>query len=639
MIESGTAFAGYVIERQLGAGGMGEVYVGRHPRLPRSDAIKVLGTQVSGDAQFRARFQREAELAAGLSHPAIVQVYDQGEDDGRLWTSMQFVDGTDVAKLAAAGPIALPEVARIIGAVADALDFAGSRGLVHRDVKPANILVSTAGHVMLTDFGIARMGAEVSDLTGTGMTVGTLNYASPEQLQGETVDTRSDQYSLAATAYHLLAGTPPFANSNAVKVITGHLGAPVPPLSARRPGLPAAADAVLSRAMAKDPAHRYTSSREFAAALQAALLARHSDVTRQAAQVTAGFTPPPVPAPVLPAPTPWQIRSEPVDPVESASHAAFRTRDALERGEVVQAEVELDGLRDALMVLAGARVGAPPGQLLPEDRDRIRATQVSKRTFQGVEKAFASAVEILDDELRAVAPDKADAVTLPLIEEIAETREGGARTQAERVPGLSRALPARGNWMISAAVIAVSVIVFLVAAGIRGSWMMTDFAGGFPWSTMGILFAAGYLVATANTVIRRGAAGGVMVLAAVVWGIEDYFYYWPLALVMLAISALIPLAWGLGRRRGWRWLWSTIVGPLISFVAYSLLAMTDIYYDGSRTGWVTALVVVLVPPVILTGLLGWLIDSLQHRPKQSASAPSNQGTLPFDPGTPTQLRG
>lgn len=287
VIEPGTTFAGYVIERRLGAGGMGEVYVGRHPRLPRSDAIKVLGAQVSGDAQFRARFHREAELAAGLSHPAIVQVFDQGEDDGRLWISMQLIDGTDVGKLAAAGPIPLPEVARIIGAVADALDFAGARGLVHRDVKPANILVSTAGYVMLTDFGIARMGAEASDLTGTGMTVGTLNYASPEQLQGDAIDTRSDQYSLAATAYHLLAGAPPFANTNAVKVITGHLSSPVPPLSTRRAGLPATADTVLTRAMAKDPAQRYGSSREFAAALQSALL---SDIPMS--PCTPGMSPP-----------------------------------------------------------------------------------------------------------------------------------------------------------------------------------------------------------------------------------------------------------------------------------------------------------------------------------------------------------
>ncbi len=136
-----------------------------------------------------------------------------------------------------------------------------------------------AGHVMLTDFGIARMGAEASDLTGTGVTVGTLNYASPEQLQGETIDARSDKYSLAATAYHLLAGAPPFANGNAVKIISGHLGAPVPTIASRSSGLPARVDGVLARGLAKDPAHRFASSSEFAASLQSALLSVHSGVT------------------------------------------------------------------------------------------------------------------------------------------------------------------------------------------------------------------------------------------------------------------------------------------------------------------------------------------------------------------------
>ncbi|WP_019200946.1 serine/threonine-protein kinase [Tsukamurella sp. 1534] len=267
MLHAGEDFAGYRIERMLGAGGMGEVYVARHPRLPRSDALKVLAPQFAADAHYRARFEREADLAAALAHPAIVMVHDRGEFEGRLWIALAYVDGADVARIAAAGRLPNAEVVRIVAAVADALDYAGARGLVHRDVKPANILVSTDRRILLTDFGIARMGDEASDLTGTGVTVGTLQYASPEQLRGLTVGPRSDQYSLACTAFHLLAGSAPFADSNAANVIAGHLAAPVPTVRRARPDLTPQVDAVLARGMAKDPAHRFGTSGEFAAAL------------------------------------------------------------------------------------------------------------------------------------------------------------------------------------------------------------------------------------------------------------------------------------------------------------------------------------------------------------------------------------
>ncbi|MGC5023578.1 serine/threonine-protein kinase [Tsukamurella sp. DT100] len=267
MLEPGTTFAGYVIERALGAGGMGEVYVGRHPRLPRSDALKVLAPQLGSDPQFRARFEREADLAASLSHPAIVKVHDRGESEGRLWIAMELVDGVDLAqRLRETGPFPASEVASVVSTIADALDRAAGRGLVHRDVKPANILLSTDGDVLLTDFGIARMGGEASELTGTGVTVGTVNYASPEQLQGRPLDGRSDQYSLACTAFQLLTGEAPYADSNAAIVIAGHLGLPLPSVRVRRPDLAPQLDEVLARATAKSPDARYASSGEFAAA-------------------------------------------------------------------------------------------------------------------------------------------------------------------------------------------------------------------------------------------------------------------------------------------------------------------------------------------------------------------------------------
>jgi len=274
MLYSGELFAGYRIERVLGAGGMGEVYVARHPRLPRSDAVKVLPAQYAADPEYRARFEREADLAASLSHPAIVKVYDRGEYEGRLWIAMELVDGVDVAqRLAATGPFGIDEVIRIAETVAGALDRANAQGLVHRDVKPANILLSRDGDVLLTDFGIARQAASASDLTGTGVMIGTLNYASPEQLSAQPLDGRSDQYSLACTVFHVLTGDAPFADANPVVVVTRHATATPPSVRTARPHLHPDVDAVLARAMAKRPEARFASSSEFAAALGAALRA------------------------------------------------------------------------------------------------------------------------------------------------------------------------------------------------------------------------------------------------------------------------------------------------------------------------------------------------------------------------------
>ncbi|MGW0178367.1 protein kinase domain-containing protein [Nocardia sp. NPDC003345] len=274
-LASGAAFAGYTIERLLGAGGMGEVYAARHPRLPRSDAVKVLAAEFTRDDSYRRRFEREADLAASLSHPGIVSVHDRGEFDGRLWIALELIDGIDLSASITGAPGGLPaaDVTRAVTEVAGALDYAGARGLVHRDVKPANILLAGTGHFLLTDFGIARMGPESSDLTGTGLTVGTVAYASPEQMQGLPIDPRSDQYSLGATAFHLLTGTRPFAGTNPVAVIMAHAQQPVPSVRERRPDLAPEVDAVLARAMAKNPEQRFPTSKDFAGALGHALAA------------------------------------------------------------------------------------------------------------------------------------------------------------------------------------------------------------------------------------------------------------------------------------------------------------------------------------------------------------------------------
>ena len=213
-LTAGTEFAGYTIVRKIGAGGMGEVYLADHPRLPRQDVIKVLSEHFTDDATFRARFIREAELAAGLDHPSIVNVYDRGESDGRLWIAMQYVPGIDAAALLERSPNGLPvtDVSAIAASIGAALDYAHRHGLLHRDVKPANILIS--GHfagadaadlrIRLADFGIARQADAGTSLTSANLVIGSFPYSSPEQLSGEPLDGRSDVYSLGCTVYELL---------------------------------------------------------------------------------------------------------------------------------------------------------------------------------------------------------------------------------------------------------------------------------------------------------------------------------------------------------------------------------------------------------------------------------------------------
>jgi serine/threonine-protein kinase len=272
-LTSGATFAGYTIVRLLGRGGMSEVYLAQHPRLPRRDALKILPEPATADSGFRQRFHREAELAATLWHPNIVQVHDRGEFDGQLWIAMDYVEGADAAQLLRDRyPAGMPthDACAIIAAVAGALDHAHQRGLLHRDVKPANILLTDPAdgrrRILLADFGIARYHDEVSGLTDTNFTVGTVTYAAPEQLMGGDIDARADQYALAATAFHLLTGAPPYRHSNPVAVISRHLTAPQPKLSDWRPEL-ADLDEVLSRALAKNPEDRFAQCHEFAAAL------------------------------------------------------------------------------------------------------------------------------------------------------------------------------------------------------------------------------------------------------------------------------------------------------------------------------------------------------------------------------------
>jgi serine/threonine-protein kinase len=270
---SGAIFAGYTIVRLVGHGAMGEIYLAEHPRLPRRDALKILFESLSSEDEFRERFVREADAAAGLYHPHIVEVHDRGEFNGRLWIAMDYVDGTNAAQLTADRfPAGIPagQALAIVTAIAGALDYAHERGLLHRDVKPANILLthpdSGEQRILLSDFGIARQLADPDGLTGTSLALGTVAYAAPEQLMDVGVDARADQYALAATAFQLLTGAPPFLADNPVAVIGQHLTATPPKLSDRRPDLQRL-DEAMSTALAKDPADRFGACGEFAEAL------------------------------------------------------------------------------------------------------------------------------------------------------------------------------------------------------------------------------------------------------------------------------------------------------------------------------------------------------------------------------------
>ncbi|MFC9663477.1 serine/threonine-protein kinase [Nocardia sp. NPDC127606] len=268
MYDEGGVFAGYTIERLLGRGGMGSVYLARHPRLPRRTAMKLLNRELFFDNEIKARFEREADLVAQLEHPNIVTVYDRGVENDQLWISMRYIDGADASSLPS--PVDPARAVRIVAETAAALDFAHSRGVLHRDVKPANILIEPVDgteRVYLTDFGIARLHDDnAAKLTQTGTFTATLAFASPEQLSGIALDGRADQYSLACTLFRLLTGTTPFDATNPVAVIQGHLQQPPPRASTLQSGITPALDAVIARGMAKRPEERFATCAEFAAA-------------------------------------------------------------------------------------------------------------------------------------------------------------------------------------------------------------------------------------------------------------------------------------------------------------------------------------------------------------------------------------
>ncbi|WUG85051.1 serine/threonine protein kinase [Streptomyces sp. NBC_00454] len=273
----GRRIAGYVVEEEIGRGGMAVVYRAHDVRLDRTVALKLLAPELARNDTFRQRFAHESKVAAAIDHPHIVPVFEAGETDGMLYIAMRYVAGQDLrALLDRTGPLPVDTAARIAGQVASALDAAHAHDLVHRDVKPGNILVAAGTdsehpeHVYLTDFGLTKKSLSLTGFTSVGQFVGTLDYVAPEQISGKPVDGRCDVYSLGCVVYETLAGGPPFQRDDDMALLWAHQYDPPPPVSSRRSGLPAGVDEVLARALAKSPEDRWESCLEFTGALRRA---------------------------------------------------------------------------------------------------------------------------------------------------------------------------------------------------------------------------------------------------------------------------------------------------------------------------------------------------------------------------------
>ncbi|WP_261861089.1 serine/threonine-protein kinase, partial [Mycobacterium montefiorense] len=267
-LASGAVIAGYTVARRLGSGVTGDVYLVKDPRSARWQALKVLSLTLSSDRAFRRDFLAETPTVSGLHHPNIVEVHDRGDVDGQLWIAMDYVEGSNAAQLCKDRFPAVWAIGEVLAtAMADALDYAHARGLLHRDVKPANILLTSPAdgeqRILLSDFGVARPLGEHSGVVGSHIPIGTVGYAAPEQLMGVDVDRRADQYALAATAFHLLTGAPPIEYLNPAAALRELLTGAPRKISDQRPEL-AQLDRVFSRALAKRPIDRFASCREFA---------------------------------------------------------------------------------------------------------------------------------------------------------------------------------------------------------------------------------------------------------------------------------------------------------------------------------------------------------------------------------------
>jgi serine/threonine protein kinase len=277
-IQPGQMLGPYRIINQVGKGGMATVYKAYQPSIDRYVAIKVLPSQLAESREFATRFQQEARIIAKLEHPHILPVFDYGESDGVAYFVMRYMDaGTLKEKMIEGRPLPLNDIDRLFTQLAEALSYAHTHGIVHRDLKPANVLIDAHGNVFLTDFGIAKLLESASPrLTQTDAIMGTPAYISPEQAQGQTVDQRSDIYSLGIILYEMVTGSVPFTAETPLAVLFKHISDPLPPPSLIKPDVPPGIEKVILKALAKDPRDRFATAAEFVAAWKRALEARET---------------------------------------------------------------------------------------------------------------------------------------------------------------------------------------------------------------------------------------------------------------------------------------------------------------------------------------------------------------------------
>src|SRR4051812_45886329 len=311
-VEVGTQLGPYRIESYIGRGGMGVVYRAEHVHLGRQVALKLLAPELAQNESFRERFVRESRVAARVDHPNVIPIYEADEFDGHYYIAMRYVAGTDLREILHDGPLTLERALDVLNQVAGALDAAHAQGLVHRDVKPGNVLVvSGSQHCYLTDFGLTKAMSSDTAFTATGQFVGTTDYVAPEQIEGKELDRRTDVYSLGCVFYECLAGTAPFRRDSDMAVMWAHMQEPPPRVTDRRPELPAGLDTVISTAMAKSKDDRYPSCSTFAAAARSAI---ELGTGRSAVAVPTPPAPAPPAAPAVPV--------APVAPVASSAHTS-----------------------------------------------------------------------------------------------------------------------------------------------------------------------------------------------------------------------------------------------------------------------------------------------------------------------------
>ncbi|MBI5292574.1 MAG: serine/threonine protein kinase [Chloroflexi bacterium] len=337
-----TQIGRYEIKEELGRGGMAMVYRASDPEFGREVAVKVLPPEMLHDPSFRARFKREAKIIASLEHPAIVPVYDFGEDNGQPYLVMRYMTGGSLAQRLQQGPMALPEVSRIVSALAAALDEAHNKGIIHRDLKPANILFDQHRLPYIADFGIAKMAEGTASFTGSAV-VGTPAYMSPEQVRGgRDIDGRSDLYSFGLIVFEMLTAQQPFKADTPVAMAMKHIGEPPPRLRVVRPDLPPACQDVLDRLLAKDRAERPANAVEVAQDLEAIAGGRplpprlgggatvvetaiDRTLAHMPAPVTRQAVPHPTPPPVIPPPVMREPARTPPPPVQYAAPVSAST--------------------------------------------------------------------------------------------------------------------------------------------------------------------------------------------------------------------------------------------------------------------------------------------------------------------------